>query len=130
MISAAEKRKLIERMYDETNKGNAEILFEVLAPNFVSYGGAGFQDLHGPQAFYGLWQTFTAAFPDLHFEVQIIVAGEDEWAAVRGIQTATHLGTSSAWFRRRATRSSGQGRRASNSMKTARLLSVGKTSTT
>ncbi len=92
MISAAEKRKLIKYMYDETNKGNAKVLFEVLAPNFVSYGGAGFQDLHGPEAFYGLWQTFTAAFPDLHFEVQIVVAGADEWAAVRGIQTATHLG--------------------------------------
>ncbi len=92
MISAAEKRILINRMYDETNKGNAKILLEVLAPDFISYGGAGFQDLHGAEAFLGLWETFVGAFPDLHFDVQQIVAGEDEWAAVRGIQSGTHLG--------------------------------------
>jgi len=58
----------------------------------VSYGGAGFQDLHGAQAFIDLWGTFPAAFPDLTFEVQQIVVGDDDFAAVRGLQRGTHLG--------------------------------------
>ena len=91
MSTAEERKAAIYRMYDETNKGNIEILNEMLADNFVSYGGAGFQDLHGPQAFIDLYRTFVAAFPDLKFNVQQVVVGDD-MAAVRGIQTGTHLG--------------------------------------
>ncbi len=87
-----ERRALIQRMYDETNKGNVNILNELLSADFVSYGGAGFQDLHGPEAFINLYRTFVAAFPDLKFDVQQIVVSDDDWAAVRGIQTGTHLG--------------------------------------
>jgi steroid delta-isomerase-like uncharacterized protein len=87
-----DRRALIQRMYDETNDGNVEILNELLAPNFVSYGGAGFQDLHGPEAFINLYRTFVAAFPDLKFDVQQIVVSDDNMAAVRGIQTGTHQG--------------------------------------
>jgi steroid delta-isomerase-like uncharacterized protein len=91
MATAAERKAAIIRMYDETNRGNIDILDEMLAPDFVSYGGAGFQDLHGRDAFKQLYQTFVSAFPDLHFNVQQVVVGED-MAAVRGIQTGTHLG--------------------------------------
>ncbi len=87
-----ERRELIYRMYDETNKGNIEILNELLSPDFVSYGGAGFQDLHGPEAFINLYRTFVAAFPDLKFDVRQVVVSDDNLAAVRGIQTGTHLG--------------------------------------
>lgn len=91
-MSVTEQRKAdIYRMYDETNKGNIDVLDELLAEDFVSYGGAGFQDLHGRQAFKDLYQTFVAAFPDLKFNVQQVVVGDD-MAAVRGIQTGTHLG--------------------------------------
>jgi steroid delta-isomerase-like uncharacterized protein len=90
--AAMRARKVaIQRMYDETNRGNIDVLRELLADDFVSYGGAGFQDLHGPEAFIGLYRTFVAAFPDLHFDVQQIVVGDD-MAAVRGIQTGTHQG--------------------------------------
>ncbi len=92
MDKFAERRALIQRMYDETNAGNAEILMELLAPDFVSYGGAGFQDLHGAEEFYNLWKTFVAAFPDLQFHVEQIVVSDDDYAAVRGLQTGTHEG--------------------------------------
>lgn len=91
MSTAEERKALIYRMYDETNKGNIDVLHEILADDFVSYGGAGFQDLHGPQAFIDLYHTFVAAFPDLKFNVQQVVIGDD-MAAVRGIQTGTHEG--------------------------------------
>jgi steroid delta-isomerase-like uncharacterized protein len=92
MSMASERKAAIQRLYDETNKGNLDVLREMLADNFVSYGGAGFQDLHGPEAFINLYRTFVAAFPDLKFDVQQIVVGDDGFAAVRGIQTGTHLG--------------------------------------
>jgi steroid delta-isomerase-like uncharacterized protein len=87
----AQRKADIIRLYDETNKGNFEIMYELLAKNFVSYGGAGFQDLHGVDAFVGLYKTFVTAFPDLHFDVLHIVV-DDDIAAVRGLQTGTHLG--------------------------------------
>jgi steroid delta-isomerase-like uncharacterized protein len=86
------RRDAIQRLYDETNVGNMEVLREMLADDFVSYGGAGFQDLRGPEAFINLYRTFVAAFPDLRFDVQQIVVSDDEYAAVRGIQTGTHEG--------------------------------------
>jgi steroid delta-isomerase-like uncharacterized protein len=91
MATSEERKALIHRMYDETNQGNIEVLNEVLADDFVSYGGAGFQDLHGPQAFIDLYRVFVGAFPDLRFNVQQVVVGDD-MAAVRGIQTGTHEG--------------------------------------
>jgi steroid delta-isomerase-like uncharacterized protein len=91
MSVAEDRKRLIYHMYDETNEGHVEVLNEILADDFVSYGGAGFQDLHGPEAFINLYRTFVAAFPDLKFDVQQVVVGAD-MAAVRGIQTGTHLG--------------------------------------
>ena len=91
-MSLAEERKaLIHRMYDETNRGNVAFLSEVLTEDFVSYGGAGFQDIHGSENFINLYRTFVAAFPDLRFEVQHVVVGDDMGVA-RGIQTGTHQG--------------------------------------
>lgn len=86
----ARKEAIIE-MYKATNRGNIEPLRALLADDFVSYGGAGFRDLHGPLAFIDLWHTFTRAFPDLTFEVLQIVV-DDDFAAVRGLQRGTHLG--------------------------------------
>lgn len=87
----AQRKADILRMYDETNRGNVDVIDDLFAVNFVSYGGAGFQDLHGAEAFKGLYRTFVSAFPDLHFDVLHIVM-DDDIAAVRGLQTATHLG--------------------------------------
>jgi len=91
MATTAQNRANIIRLYEETNKGNIDVLREMLADDFVSYGGAGFQDLHGPEAFIQLYRTFVAAFPDLNFKVLQLVC-EENWAAVRGLQTGTHLG--------------------------------------
>ena len=114
-------------MYDETNKGNIEILHELLADDFVSYGGAGFQDLHGPEAFIDLYRTFVAAFPDLKFDVQQIVVSDDDWAAVRGIQTGTHLGNFLGMVPAdRQERRTGRERQSSSSMRTAKSSSAGK----
>ena len=67
--SVEANKAAIRRLYDETNKGNYDFLDELLAPDFTSYGGAGFKDLHGPAEFKELTMTFLTSFPDLWFQV-------------------------------------------------------------
>jgi predicted ester cyclase len=84
-------KQAIRRLYDETNKGNYDFLDELLAPDFVSYGGAGFKDLHGPAEFKELTMTFLTSFPDLWFQVDEIV-GEGDDVLVSGTLSGTHKG--------------------------------------
>jgi predicted ester cyclase len=91
MSSADQHKATIRRMYDETNRGNYDVLYEVLADDFVSHGGAGMPDTHGPQALIDLVGMFMGAMPDLRFEVLQIIA-DDNMVACRGLQTATHAG--------------------------------------
>jgi predicted ester cyclase len=79
------------RLYDESNKQNLAIFDELLHPDFVSYGGAGFKDLYGAQAFKELYQSFLATFPDLYFIVDDLIA-EGNRCAVRGTLGGTHSG--------------------------------------
>jgi predicted ester cyclase len=84
-------KQAIRRLYDETNKGNYDFLDELLAPDFVSYGGAGFKDLHGPAEFKELTMTFLTSFPDLWFQVDEII-GEGDDVLVSGTLSGTHKG--------------------------------------
>src|SRR5436309_3470612 len=79
------------RLYDEANAGNVDIFYELLAPDFVSVGGAGFKDLDGPEGFAGLYRTFLEAFPDLTFEVEDLVA-ENDLVLARGTLGGTNTG--------------------------------------
>jgi predicted ester cyclase len=81
----------IRRLYDETNKGNYDFLDELLAPDFTSYGGAGFKDLHSPAEFKELTMTFLESFPDLWFQVDEII-GEGDDVLVSGTLSGTHKG--------------------------------------
>jgi len=78
-------------LYDEANKGNIDIFYEALAPDFVSYGGAGFEDLYGPDGFAGLYRTFLQAFPDLTFQVEDVIVDGD-LALARGTLGGNHEG--------------------------------------
>jgi len=78
-------------LYEEANKGNIDIFAEALAPDFVSYGGAGFEDLHGPEGFAGLYRTFLEAFPDLTFRVEDVIVDGD-LALARGTLGGNHEG--------------------------------------
>ncbi len=89
--SVEANKQAIQRLYDETNAGNLDFLEELLAPDFVSYGGAGFQDLHGPAAFKELTLTFLSSFPDLTFEVDALI-GEGDDVLVWGTLSGTHGG--------------------------------------
>jgi predicted ester cyclase len=84
------KQKMV-RLYDESNRMNLDVFDEMFAPEFVSYGGAGFKDLHGPKEFKDLYLTFLAAMPDLRFDPTFMVA-EGDIVFVRGTLGGTHKG--------------------------------------
>jgi predicted ester cyclase len=84
------KQKMV-RLYDESNKMNLDVFDEMFAPDFVSYGGAGFKDLHGPGEFKDLYLTFLGAMPDLRFDPTFMVA-EGDIVFVRGTLGGTHKG--------------------------------------
>jgi predicted ester cyclase len=90
-LSREEIRSRTLHLYEEANKGNIGIFAEALAPDFVSYGGAGFQDLHGPEGFAGLYRTFLQAFPDLTFRVEDVIVDAD-LALARGTLGGNHVG--------------------------------------
>ena len=87
-----EIKRITTRLYDEANAGNIDIFYELLAPDFVSIGGAGFKDLEGPDGFAGLYKTFLEAFPDLTFRVEDVIA-ENDLVLARGTLGGTHEGS-------------------------------------
>ncbi|OGO55114.1 MAG: hypothetical protein A2Z32_12305 [Chloroflexi bacterium RBG_16_69_14] len=89
--SVEANKQAIRRLYDETNKYNLDFLDEILAPDFTSYGGAGFKDLHSPAEFKELTQTFMKSFPDLQFQVDELI-GEGDDILVSGTLSGTHKG--------------------------------------
>src|SRR2546423_85853 len=90
-LSNNEMKDILVRLYDESNKANVAVFDELFAPEFVSYGGAGFQDLKGSAAFKGLYLSFLESFPDLFFRVDDLIA-DGTMCAVRGTLSGTHKG--------------------------------------
>ena len=90
-LTPAEMKAKMVYLYDESNKMNLAVFDELFAPEFVSYGGAGFQDLHGPAEFRGLYEQFLTAMPDLRFDPTFMVA-EGDLVFVRGTLGGTHKG--------------------------------------
>ncbi len=90
-LSVNEMKDAMVRLYDESNKQNFAVFDEMFAPNFVSFGGAGFQDLNGAEAFRQLYIQFISSMPDLNFHVEQVVA-EGNLCGVRGTLSGTHKG--------------------------------------
>ncbi len=83
----ARNKALIYQMYEETNAGNGQFFFDLLADDYVDHNFDG-----GKEAFMALYQTFYEAFPDLHFDVTHVLADGD-YVVARGVQTGTQTGT-------------------------------------
>lgn len=90
-LTVNEMKAISSRLYDEANAGNIEIFHELLAPDFISIGGAGFKDLYGPQAFADLYKTFLGAFRGLSFLVEDLIA-ENDLVLARGTLGGTNEG--------------------------------------
>ena len=91
-MSAAENEALVRRYFEEAfNRGNLAIIDELFAPDYVNHGsipGVPVQDRAGMKQ---VEQATRAALPDIRFEIEHLVAGED-WVAHHWTATATHTG--------------------------------------
>lgn len=90
-LTVNEMKDAMVRLYDESNKQNFAVFDEMFAPDFVSFGGAGFQDMVGAEAFRQLYVQFLSSLPDLDFRVDQVVA-EGNFCGVRGTLSGTHKG--------------------------------------
>lgn len=70
--------------------GDLDALDEIVAPNSVDHDPAPRQ-VQGPEGYKAMFSDLRAAFPDLHVEMEHLVATDDELAFAYVI-TGTHLG--------------------------------------
>jgi steroid delta-isomerase-like uncharacterized protein len=79
-------RRYIEEV---VNNGNLSLLDEIIHPDYVFRSPA--QELHGLDNLRSLFSTYRSAFPDLHVEIEELVAGGDK-AVIRFNLSGTHEG--------------------------------------
>ncbi len=92
-MSTQENKALIRRLFEEgLHQNKPGVIDELLAPNFVIYGGPpGTQP--GPEGFRQAAAMFRTAFPDVHVTFEAEFADGD-YVFHRGYITGTHQG---AW---------------------------------
>jgi len=87
----ARNKAVVRRYFDEMwNRDQQQIIDEIVAAGYVHHPSAG-DDGHGPDYIRHVVATLRAAFPDLRFEIEEIVA-EGDLVATRVTMTGTHRG--------------------------------------
>jgi predicted ester cyclase len=87
----AENKALFRRTYEELlNGGGLSVADQLVAPHFVNHEAPPGRD-RGPESMRGLTVMLRSAFPDLHFEIEEIVA-EGDVVAGRLSMSGTHEG--------------------------------------
>ena len=90
-MSTEQNKALIRRFYEEVwGKGNVDVADEVFAPDYVRHDLRPGNPLPGPAGQKQIATDFRAAFPDLHFTLELLVAEAD---MVVGRWTATGTNT-------------------------------------
>jgi predicted ester cyclase len=90
----SEANKLLAKEWFEQvwNQQSEEAIDRMFHPQGKAYGFVGSDGiLEGPEAFKEAHRVFCAAFPDIHVEVEDIIA-EGDRVAIRWKATMTHLG--------------------------------------
>jgi len=82
---------LVERLIDELNRGNAEIVKEMYAPDLKSYSPSGSTTPTSQNESFELTKAYFNAFPDLNQTIEELVASGDK-VAIRFIARGTHKG--------------------------------------
>jgi steroid delta-isomerase-like uncharacterized protein len=83
-------RRLIRRYFEEVwNAGRLETLDEILAPDYVNHTPSVPNPARGPAGLKPIVTAIRAAFPDLHYSIEDIIATNSAVVA-RVIMTGTH----------------------------------------
>lgn len=93
MSQQTENEALLRLWFEEVwNQKRPERIAELAAPDVVAHGlGPNGADVHGPEAFRQVYETFVGAFPDVHVTIEQCVAHEDKVAVLLTCD-ATHGG--------------------------------------
>lgn len=88
-MSAAENKALARRFFEEVWNNRRESAID----EFIAEGAAGNDPDFGAgrEGFREQWRKWQAAFPDLHFTIEDVIA-EDDKVLTRWTLTGTHLG--------------------------------------
>lgn len=88
-----DNKALIRRWFDEVwNQGKHEVMYELLSPEVVTRGLEGADaESCGHEPFAQFYWKFRKAFPDLHVEIDEMLA-EGDLIAARLTARGTHLG--------------------------------------
>jgi steroid delta-isomerase-like uncharacterized protein len=92
-MSTEENKATVRQFYEEVwNKGNVDLAFEVFAEDYIRHDLRPTKALPGPEGQRKIAADFRAAFPDLEFTVDLILAEGDlvtgRWTA-RGTNTGS-----------------------------------------
>ena len=91
MSEATDNKARFRRTYEELlNQGILEVADELIAPDFINHEAPPGMD-RGPESMRGLANMLRTAFPDLHFEIEGLVAKGDTVAG-RLTMSGTHKG--------------------------------------
>ncbi len=87
LIASTEKNKaIVRKLYEESfNKRNLALLDELISPEYIGVGGR-----RGPEGFGEVARTLVAAFPDIQWKLQELLAEGDKvfvWWKVEGKHT-------------------------------------------
>jgi predicted ester cyclase len=91
-MSAEENKALFRRFYEEVgNRGNLSVADELIAPDFINHAASP-ESNRGPESMRGSVTWARNAFPDVHFEIEELVA-EGDIVAGRLTMSGTHEGS-------------------------------------
>ncbi|HEU4494159.1 MAG TPA: ester cyclase [Rubrobacteraceae bacterium] len=91
MSTPEENKAQFRRAYEEVlNRGDLSGVEELIAPEFLNHEAPPGRD-RGPESMRGLANMLRTAFPDLHFEIEDLVA-EGDTVAGRLTMSGTHEG--------------------------------------
>ena len=90
-MSVEENKAVMRRFYEEISKGNLAVVDELVAADLIEHSPFVPGQAPGRQGALALFTMIRAAFPDLRFTVEDMVAEGDKVVA-RGTMSGTHKG--------------------------------------
>jgi steroid delta-isomerase-like uncharacterized protein len=91
-MSVEENKALVRRFYAEVwERGHLEVAHEVFAEDYVRHELRPGEALRGPAGQAKIAEDFRRAFPDLRFEVELVL-GDSDLVAARWTAQGTHTG--------------------------------------
>jgi steroid delta-isomerase-like uncharacterized protein len=92
-VSAEKNKALIRRFYEEVwDKGNVDVADEVFADDYVRHDLRPGAATPGPEGQKRVAADFRAAFPDLNWQIDLLIADED-FVVGRWTASGTHRGS-------------------------------------